>query len=270
MRTLAALLLAMAANLGHADVTARSWLVADASGTIIRDSHSQDVRPMASITKLITAMVVLDRAQSLDQKIPMSHHLWDALPKNHMLTRREALYLALVKSSNRAALTLCEQYPGGVSHCLAAMNAKFRELGMYHSHVNDATGLDKGNVSTARDLAKLVLAARDYPDIVRASQMPEVEIRTQVPTTKKRSQKSRGIREKILSFRNTNPLVRLGLDDVVVSKTGYTSLAGGCIALLMNDRVVIVLGSRDTRTRIPEAQHLSRISLGTQGPNGNK
>lgn len=244
-----------------ADVTAKSWLVADADGAIIESANADDVRPIASITKLLTAMVVLDAAQDLEQKIPMSHRLHDALPKNKHLTRREVLYLSMVKSDNRAAQTLCEQYPGGFGACIAAMNTKMMSLGMENSRVFEPTGLDRRNVSTAQDLLRLVVAARSYPEIVRASQTAAVHIRSQVTyRVKKKKHRAWVTTERELAFYNTNPLVRTGSEGVVVSKTGYTAPAGGCIALLMNGRVVIVLGSRNTRTRIPEARYLSRIT----------
>lgn len=260
MRILIAVLL-LAANLAYADVTAKSWLVADTDGSVIESVNANDVRPIASITKLLTTMVVLDAAQDLDQRIPLSHRLRDALPRNKMLSRREVLYLSMVKSDNRAAQTLCEQYPGGFDACIASMNAKLMSLGMVNSRVFEPTGLDRRNVSTAEDLARLVLAARSYPEIVRASQTAAVHIRSQVTyRVKKKRRRTWVTAERDLAFYNTNPLVRTGGEEVVISKTGYTTPAGGCIALLMNDRVVIVLGSRNTYTRIPEARYLSRIS----------
>ena len=259
MRYLISLLLFLASPV-WANVSAKSWLVAHPDGSVIESANAEDVRPIASITKLLTAMVVLDANQDLGQPIPLSHRLRDALPKDKFLPRRDVLYLSLVKSDNRAAQTLCEQYPGGFGACVAAMNAKFSSLGMLNSRVFEPTGLDSRNVSTARDLARLVLAARDYPEIVKASQTGAVEIKTQVRHAigKKKNRRWR-VTEKIIAFYNTNPLVRLNTESVIVSKTGYTTPAGGCIALLMNERVVIVLGSRSTRSRIPEARFLSRI-----------
>lgn len=243
-----------------ADVTAKSWLVADESGQIIDSRNPDDIRPIASITKLLTAMVVLDAGQSQSEMIPLSHRLSDAFPRDKSLTRKEVLYLSLVKSDNRAAQTLCEQYTGGFDACIAAMNNKLMSLGMTNSRVVEPTGLDARNVSTSSDLVKLVLAAKHYPDIVDASQTPSVDIRTPVRQKVKHGKKRRWIVvDRVLAFHNTNPLVRRGSETVQVSKTGFTSVAGGCIALLMNNRVVIVLGSRNTRTRIPEARQLSYI-----------
>jgi D-alanyl-D-alanine endopeptidase (penicillin-binding protein 7) len=247
----------------RADVTAKSWLVADNNGHVISSANADQVRPIASITKLLTVMVVLDAAQDLDQMIPMSHHLQDALPKDKYLSRREVLYLAMVKSDNRAAQTLCEQYTGGFDACIGAMNAKMASLGMENSRVYEPSGLDRRNVSTAQDLSRLVLAARDYPEIVRASQTAAVHIRSQVTYRVVHKKQRRWVTAKrLLAFYNTNPMVRTGDQSVLISKTGWTNPAGGCIALMRNDRVVIVLGSRNTHTRIPEARYLS--NLGSQ------
>lgn len=243
-------------------VTAKAWLVADAAGQVIDSSNSSVVRPIASITKLVTAMVVLDANQPLAQMIPLSQQLEDALPRDKVLSRREVLYLALVKSDNRAALTLCEQYPGGLKACVIAMNRKMIDLGMQNSRVVEPTGLDVRNVSTADDLARLVLATKGYPDIVDASQTASVDIRTPIKQVVGKRNRRRWVTvERTVSFQNTNPLVRNGGEAVVISKTGFTNPAGGCIALLMNNRVVIILGSKNTHTRIPEAQLLSRLSI---------
>ena len=259
--TIAATLLVFAAAVSSARadyVTAKSWLVADGQGQVIEATDPDRVRPIASITKLLTAIVVLDAKQDLAERIPLSHRLSDALPRDAVLTRQQVLDLALVKSDNRAAMTLCERFPGGFDACVASMNAKLASLGMENSRVYEPTGLDRRNVSTAEDLVKLVLAAKSYPEIIRASQTPAVHIWSKVKyRTGKRKQRRWVTEEKNLAFYNTNPMVRNRDSNVVVSKTGFTTPAGGCIALMIDDRVVVVLGSRNTRTRIPEARYLA-------------
>jgi D-alanyl-D-alanine endopeptidase (penicillin-binding protein 7) len=212
-------------------ISAKSWVVADVNGKIIKGSNTNDLRSIASITKLITAMVVLDANQNLDEKI-------------NDISRRQHLRLALIRSNNDSSDLLCEHYPGGYQACVDAMNAKARSLKMRDTSFVDASGLDDDNVSTSSSLIKLVLAAQQYPLIVKSSQTPKMRIK---------------LDEGYYSYKNTNPLVS---KKFIVSKTGYIRAAGGCIALLMDTnkgkRVVIILGSKNTHTRIPEVRHLVR------------
>ena len=245
----------LVSSLIHAQpVTAKSWLVADANGKIIRGENTTEVRPVASISKLLTAMVVLDAKQDLDEKITYRtfkskarNHKKEKVDKSHYLTRRELLNMALVHSDNHAAGVLCSNYKGGTLDCLNAINFKVAKLGMYHTSMFDPTGLDNRNVSTAEDLIKLVQAARGYPEIVNASKQTKVEIK---------------ISKRYWVFNNTNPMI--GKDHrIVVSKTGFTNPAGGCIVMGLDtelgQRTVVVLGSKNTHTRIPEAEFISNI-----------
>lgn len=213
------------------NLTAASWLVADGSGKVIKSVNPNDLRSIASITKLMTAMVVLDANQNLDEKI-------------NDISRRQHLRLALIRSNNHSSDLLCEHYPGGYQACVDAMNAKARTLKMKDTSFVDASGLNDDNVSTSTSLVKLVLAAQEYPLIVKSSQTPHMRIK---------------LEEGYFSYKNTNPLVS---KKFIVSKTGYIRAAGGCIALLMDTnkgkRVVIILGSKNTHTRIPEVRHLVR------------
>jgi D-alanyl-D-alanine endopeptidase (penicillin-binding protein 7) len=212
-------------------ISAKSWVVADVNGKIIKGANTNDLRSIASITKLMTAMVVLDANQNLDEKI-------------NDISRRQHLRLALIRSNNDSSDLLCEHYPGGYQACVDAMNAKARSLKMRDTSFVDASGLDDDNVSTSSSLIKLVLAAQQYPLIVKSSQTPKMRIK---------------LDEGYYSYKNTNPLVS---KKFIVSKTGYIRAAGGCIALLMDTnkgkRVVIILGSKNTHTRIPEVRHLVR------------
>jgi len=214
-------------------ITATSWLVADGNGKIIKSVNHDEVHSIASITKLMTAMVVLDANQNLDEKIGK-------------FTRRQHLQLALIKSNNRSADILCENYPGGSEACIAAMNSKAKRLKMTDTQFVDASGLNEENVSTAKNLIRMVLAAKNYPLIVKASQTSMVKIK---------------LKNSWFSFRNTNPLIGQQ-HKFIVSKTGYIKAAGGCIALMLDtnigQKVVIVLGSRSTHTRIPEAVFIAK------------
>lgn len=213
-------------------ITASSWLVARGDGSIIQSENIYQQRSIASITKLMTVMVVLDADQDLDQFIKP-------------YTRKELIQLAIVHSDNRASETLCQHYPGGRSDCVRAMNNKARSLGMSDTQFSDPTGLGVMNISTAYDLIKLVKGAETYSEIREASKMSEVKIK---------------IRKKWLVFKNTNPIIGKR-HDFLVSKTGWIKASGGCIVMMLDTdvgrRIVVVLGSKNTHTRIPEAEFIA-------------
>lgn len=214
------------------NITAQSWLVADEDGKILAEENIHQTRSIASITKLMTVMVILDANQDLDQYIKP-------------YTRKELIQLAIVHSDNHASEILCQNYPGGRSSCVRAMNDKAVSLKMTNTRFIDPTGLGVMNSSTAYDLIKLVRAAEQYDVIVSASRMSEVKIK---------------IRKKYLIFRNTNPIIGKR-HDFIVSKTGYIRAAGGCIVMMLDTdigrRIVVVLGSKNTHTRIPEAEFIA-------------
>ena len=213
--------------------TAKSWLVADASGKVLQGENTTEIRAIASISKLMLAMVILDAGQDLDEYITP-------------YTRRELLQLAIVKSDNRSSQILCEQYPFGKEGCVRAMNAKAATLGLSNTKFFEPTGLSVFNVSTANELVKLVLAASEYPSIVEYSRTSQLKIKT---------------KKKWFVFNNTNPIVGKR-HSFIISKTGYIRMAGGCIVMMMDTdigrRIVIVLGSKNTHTRIPEAELIAK------------
>lgn len=223
----------------QAPLTAQSWLVADGNGKILDGNNTTDVRSIASITKLMTVMVVLDAQQDLTEVISTKLH-------NRKLTRRELISLAIVKSDNNAARILCEKYTTGLNGCIQAMNDKARSLNMLSTQYVDPTGLLNGNVSTAQDLVKLVIAASKYPIINEDSNKDSVKL----PINKK----------KTAQFNNTNKLVGHGYD-FIVSKTGWIRKSGGCIVMMLTTergiRTVVLLGSKNTQTRIPEAKMIA-------------
>jgi len=216
-------------------VTARSWLIADTQGKIIQEFNSDSVRSIASITKLITAMIVLDAKQDLNEKI-------------NNRTREELLQLALVHSDNQAASILCDKYPGGRASCILALNDKAQNLGLVNTKFIEPTGLSIFNVSTAREVLKIINLSISYPEIVTAGHTHQLVIHN---------------KKRLLTFNNTNPLVS-DKGPIVVSKTGFTSVAGGCLAMvsdtLYGRRTVVLLGSKNTRTRIPEAEIIIKAS----------
>lgn len=235
--------------LTHNNVSAKSYIVTDSEGKKIIEENADSVRPIASITKLMTAIVVLDANQNLDEDIPIvfkNHgYLHSKIPHSiKTLKRRELINLAIVKSDNLAAQTLCENYPGGLSRCVAEMNHKAFELQMMQTHYEDPTGLNEKNVSSANDLVKLALHAKNYAELVEASNMTQVQIKAKKTWWR---------------FGNTNPIVRES-NDIIISKTGFITASGGCILLLVNtsigERVIVLLGSKNTHSRITEAKKI--------------
>lgn len=223
------------------NVTAQAWLVADENGKILNGTHTTDIRSIASITKLMTVMVVLDSKVSLSEMLPKKLF-------NKKITRQDLIDLSIIKSDNTAAKMLCDTYPTGYLDCITAMNKKAEDLGMYKTAFVDPTGLYNDNKSTAEDLVKLVRAASTYPEIVSASNKEKITWTEQ--------------KKKVLQFNNTNFLVGKGYD-YFVSKTGWITASGGCIVMMLETvngvRTVILLGSKNTKTRIPEAHLIARL-----------
>lgn len=222
-------------------VTAQAWLIADENGKIIQGTNTTDVRSIASITKLMTAMVVIDSGASLTETLNKKLY-------NKTVTRQDLIDLAIVKSDNQAAKMLCDTHIYGYIDCIASMNKKAESLTMYKTSFVDPTGLYNDNVSTAEDLIKLVKAASNYSQIVTASNTDKI--------TWSQSKKN------TVQFNNTNTLVGKGVD-FIVSKTGWIRASGGCIVMMLKTihgtRTVILLGSKNTKTRIPEAHFLSSL-----------
>jgi serine-type D-Ala-D-Ala endopeptidase (penicillin-binding protein 7) len=232
-------------------ITAKSFLVTDNKGQVILEKNADRTQPIASITKLMTAIIVLNAHQDLGEELKLDFKKANVyhtrLPRTlKTLSRGELLDLAIVKSDNFAAYTLCANYPGGVDRCVAEMNHEALEFGMYSTHFTDPTGLDEGNQSNARDLVKLVLVASRHPEITEASGKPLVSIQ---------------VKRRWWDFQNTNSLVRKNSENVIVSKTGYIHESGGCVVMLLDtdlgQRVIVLLGSKNTRTRIPELEQIS-------------
>jgi serine-type D-Ala-D-Ala endopeptidase (penicillin-binding protein 7) len=242
---LLAALLAVSANSFSANIQAKSWLIADGDGNILESENINIQQPIASITKLMTAMVVLDSNQSLIESVGMRKF------RGVAVTRQQLIDLAIVHSDNDAATMLCKIYRRGYDNCIADMNHKALILGMTQTKFQDSTGLDNRNVSTPEDLIKLLLAAERYPEIVHASNQGVVEL-----IKKKRKWK----------FNNTNPLVNKY--NILVSKTGYVRLSGGCLVMSAviegKKRLFVVLNSKTTRTRIHDMEQLVLSTVSPQ------
>jgi D-alanyl-D-alanine endopeptidase (penicillin-binding protein 7) len=228
-------------------------LVIDQSDSSVIYAHNSDVAaPIASITKLMTALVVLDAKQSLDEPLQITEAETN-LPKANVsrltvgtvLTRGDMLHLALMASENRAAHALGANYPGGLPAMVRAMNAKAAALGMTSSHFVEPTGLSSENVASPEDLSKLVIAASRNAVIREYSTDPSYAVR---------------VHRHLLEFRNTDNLVKNPGWNIIVQKTGYIAEAGKCLvmeAVIEGRKVVIVLlDSLGKYTRVADAKRV--------------
>jgi D-alanyl-D-alanine endopeptidase (penicillin-binding protein 7) len=219
------------------------------------NKNSQMVVPIASITKLMTAMVVLDAMLPMDEPMSVAEDDPATLKKARSrlrigmtFTRSEMLKLALMASENRAALALARSYPGGIPALVTAMNTKARTLGMLNTRFFDPTGLNSDNVSSAQDLVKMVTAARDYALI------------HEYTTTASHSVD--GLGGRALHFSNTNPLVRNASWEIGLSKTGFINEAGRCLVMqaTINHRpvIIVLLDSWGRSTRVGDANRIKK------------
>ena len=237
-----------------------SLLVLDAgTSDVLLARNATTPVSIASITKLMTALVVLEAGQPLDETLRISEA--DALKARGTpsrlapgtrLTRSDLLHLALMASENRAAQALASQYPGGVAACVAAMNRKAKAIGMQHARFVDATGLGAGNVASPRDLARLIEAAAAHATIREFSTDPSHSVQ---------------VGREILEYRNTDSLVRDPDWDVIVQKTGFTHAAGRCLVMKARvdgrELVLVLLDSFGKYTRVADARRI-RKWLGAQ------
>jgi D-alanyl-D-alanine endopeptidase (penicillin-binding protein 7) len=240
-------------NPGRPDVRAGSYLVMDAEGSrILAAQHANKPVPIASITKLMTALVVLDAGQSLEDQVTIGRQevrgtrgSASRIAEGTTLSRGELLRLALMSSENRAASALCHHYPGGQRPCVAAMNAKANALGMRSTRFVEPTGLSAGNVSSPLDLARLVLAAAANPLVAEYSTTPEYSVI---------------LRRQRAEFHNTNPLVKSASWEIALQKTGYIAEAGRCLVMgtVIDGRqvVIVLLNSWGTQTRFADARRI--------------
>jgi D-alanyl-D-alanine endopeptidase (penicillin-binding protein 7) len=240
---------------GRLALYSASALVIDQSnGQVMLEKQPDMVVPIASISKLMTAMVVLDAKLDLHEVIAISDDDVDGLkgtrsrlPVGTTMTREAAMLLALMSSENRAAHALGRHYPGGMHAFVQAMNRKAQALGMYNSRFEEPTGLSSNNVSTAHDLARMVAAAARYPEIRNYSTTAEAKVE---------------LNGRIRDFRNTNALVRSDNWEIGVSKTGYISEAGRCLVMQARvaDRpvVIVLLDSQGKMTRVGDANRIKR------------
>ena len=230
------------------------------TGEYLLAKKAEAAMPIASITKLMTAMVVLDAKPSMAEVLTveeadkdMLRHSSSHLPVGTRLTRREALLVALMASENRAAHALGRAYPGGVGALVNAMNEKARSLGLNETRFDDPTGLSDGNVSSAQDLSRLADAAFRYP-----------EIRAFTTTTEATLQHGR----KLLRFVNTNALVRNPRWQIGLSKTGYIEEGGRCLVmqtqLAQRPILIVLLHSTGKNARLADANRIKEWVEGSE------
>jgi D-alanyl-D-alanine endopeptidase (penicillin-binding protein 7) len=224
------------------------------TGEVLYSKNSTRKMPIASITKLMTAMVILDAHLPMDEYITISNadidylkHTTSHLGVGTTLTRRELMLLALMSSENRAASALARSYPGGTSAAIAAMNRKALDIGMRNAVFLDGTGLHSENSASPQDLVKMVSAAHHYPEIKQFSTTTEYTAR---------------IAKGIHTFRNTNALVRDSNSNwnIEVSKTGFINEAGKCLVMQAKINttpvVIILMDSSGRFTRIGDANRI--------------
>jgi len=237
------------------DLKSSVALVLDSdTNEVLFSKNPQAVLPIASLTKLMTALVVTEAKQPLNEQITVSDDDIDTeknsrsrLRVGTTLSREEMLHLALMSSENRAAHALGRSYPGGLDAFVAAMNQKAHELGMHDTHYVEPTGLSSRNQSSARDLATLVQAAQEQPMIREFSTSPEFEVE---------------VGNRPTQFRTTNALVRSPAWDIVLQKTGYITEAGRCLVMqakMAGRRLTMVfLDSAGKYSRIGDAERVRR------------
>ncbi|HYE38779.1 MAG TPA: serine hydrolase [Ramlibacter sp.] len=243
-----------------------AYVIDAESNEVLLSKNDDDVRPIASLTKLMTALVISDAQLPMDETIVIDDADVDRLKFSSSrlrvgteLTRRQALHLALMSSENRAAHALARTYPGGVTAFVSAMNIKARQLGMDHTQYVDPTGLSSDNQSSARDLAILGAAAYERPLLRKYSTSPGYQLAVDG--------------KRPLRYVNSNRLVRAGQWDIGLQKTGYINEAGQC--LLMQAKVdgrnviMVFLDSASKITRVKDAEIVKRWIRAYAGEDDN-
>ena len=236
-------------------LTVPAW--ANAGAIMVYNKSADDVvvgtnitqqRSIASITKVMTAMVYLDYHRYLNTKVRLITPVKSNLPRQSY-SRRDLLAAMLVRSDNAAAETLAADYPGGREAFIRAMNARARTLKLNNTRFVDPSGLSSANVSTAGEVVEMMLTAATYPLIREASTARQATFETH-----------HGQKIRTIELPNTNRSLLLEFDSIVVSKTGYTTPAGWCVGMVVErDRqifVIVVLGSKTKQARTDEARLL--------------
>lgn len=224
-----------------------SVMVTDVThNTIKRAQNIDQIRGLASMTKLMTAMVALDHDTDMTRKLQLSTLAGSKLPKREY-TRGELFHMLLIKSDNAAAETLASDYTGGREKFIRDMNIRAEMMGMFSTHFSDPSGLSVENVSTASDVTQMVVSAAYYPQIREISTKKTTTILTQVKR-----------KNRMLILHNTNAALLTQVDGIQVSKTGFTNPAGFCVAIMVEKgegenlyyEVIVVMGARNPAQRV--------------------
>ncbi|MBS0365725.1 MAG: serine hydrolase [Proteobacteria bacterium] len=256
------------AGVGEPALHSMAALVLDTThSSVLYSRHADVAMPIASITKLMTALVVTEAGQPLDEHLTITAEdrnlgrkgAGSRLAPGVQLTRGDLLHLALMASENRAAHALGRNYPGGIAACVRAMNAKAHALGMTSAHFVEPTGLSDENVASPADLAKLVQAAARVPLIREYSTDGNYTLR---------------VGRRMMRFRTTDSLVTKPDWDIVVQKTGYISEAGRCLVMqtVIDERnvVIVLMNSFGKRTRTADARRVRRWLEATVRSRGSR
>ena len=250
-------------------------IVNEQTGEIIYAKNAEARTSIASITKLMTAMVTLDAHLAQDEKITITTDDIDHLKNTRSrlgigttLTRHELLRLALMSSENRAASALGRNYPGGLPAFVAAMNLKAAQLGMSSTHFVDSNGLHSANQSTAEDLARMVRAAHTYPLVTEFTTTYSYDL--QMPFYKRVRHAAARVMLRNVAFHNTNKLVKEEDWQIGVSKTGYIAEAGHCLVMQVTIAkqafIIVLLDSDGKYTRIYDAMRVKQWLEGSSKP----
>jgi D-alanyl-D-alanine endopeptidase (penicillin-binding protein 7) len=245
------LILVMMVNLAHARPAPNSdsvLLLNTTTNRIELERNGNRVRAIASITKIMTAMVTLDYDKDLSRRLMLTNRVGSYLPRQQY-TREQLLEAMLVKSDNGAAETLAEDYPGGRTAFIAQMNSHAQFWELKNTHFEDASGLGAGNTSTVHDVATMMSYASSYWFIRDTSTKKQVALETRY------KKQIRTIR-----LEHTSSPILFSFDNIVVSKTGLTSAAGWCVGLVANQNgqqyVIVVLGSRNKAQRLSTVKNI--------------
>tara|TARA_A100001015_G_scaffold271143_1_gene324448 strand:+ start:4368 stop:5639 length:1272 start_codon:yes stop_codon:yes gene_type:complete len=239
-------------------------VVDQTTGKVILEKNPNAVLPIASVTKLMTALVVLEQNATLQDVISITksdasleRYNFSRLKVGMRFTRGDLLRLALMSSENRAAHALARTYPGGKSGFISAMNIKSKLLGMDDTRFTDPTGLNSGNVSSPRDLVKLVNEASTVPIIKEFSTSTSMRVR---------------ISKKLHLFKNSNSLIRKGYWDLDLSKTGFIRPSGRCLVMVANVEgkklIIVLLDAQATKKREQDAENILRWVRNTSDYDG--
>jgi len=237
-------------------------LIDEDTGRVLFEKNATDIVPIASLTKLMTAMVVLDAHPDMDEPITITEDDVDTLkfsssrvPVGATFPRRTLLELALMSSDNRAAHALARTYPGGMGRFLIAVRNKALALQLRRTNIEEPTGLSPHNTSTASDLAKIAMAASRYPEIEQITTVPNDVI---------------DVEGRERAYHNTNRLVGNKNWHILLSKTGFTNEAGRCIIMRVRaagrNAIMVLLNARQTFNRTVDATRLYRLAAEDSHP----